>query len=110
VFKDIGTGATVGTLVTPMGVAGALLAVLGPLTSVAAGAAEDKFGTATSKELLQFTAVQYLTKVYRLSDATVNRLIATVDLAGGWQAFIDRMKSVASQRFLEEGELLRLNF
>jgi len=91
VFKDINTGSTVATLVTPTGVAGGILAVLGPLTSVAAGAAEDKFGTAASKELLQFSAAQYLSKVYGLSDAIVNRLTATVDLAGGWQAFIDRM-------------------
>lgn len=27
-----------------------------------------------------------------LGDAAVNRITATVDLAGGWQAFVDRMK------------------
>jgi filamentous hemagglutinin len=93
VFKDINTAGTVGTLLTPVGVAGNTLGILGPLTSIAAGFMEDKFTTTFAKEGLQLAAASYLKTVYGVSDAIANRITATVDLAGGWQAFIDRMKS-----------------
>lgn len=93
VFKDINTGATVATLAVPVGAVGNMLAALGPASSVAAGYVEGKTGTTVSKEILQLAAAQYLSRVYGLGDAVVNRITATVDLAGGWQAFIDRVKN-----------------
>jgi filamentous hemagglutinin family protein len=97
VFKDINTGGTVATLAFPIGPIGNMLAALGPASSVAAGYVEEKPGTAVSKELLQLAAAQYLSKVHGLGDAVVNRITATIDLAGGWQAFIERSKAALSK-------------
>jgi hypothetical protein len=92
IMDDINTASTVGAILTPVGVAGAIMGIIGPLSSIASGAIDGDVGTAGAKELLQLGASQYLSKVYGLADAVVNRLTATVDLAGGWQAFIDRAK------------------
>ena len=54
---------------------------------------EDKVSTSFAKEGLQLAAASYLKGVYGLSEAVANRITATVDLAGGWQAFIDRAKT-----------------
>jgi hypothetical protein len=92
VMDDINTAATVGAIVAPVGVAGAIVGIVGPLSSIASGAIDGDVGTAGAKELLQLGASQYLRKVYGFADAVVNRITATIDLAGGWQAFIDRAK------------------
>lgn len=95
VFKDINTGATLATIVSPVGVVGGIAAVVGPLTSISAGFVEGVSGAVAAKELLQFAVAQYLTKVYGLADVIALRVTAVVDLAGGWQAFIDRSLEAA---------------
>ncbi len=92
VMDDINTAATAGTIVAPVGVVGNTLAIVGPLSSIAGGAIDGQSGVAAAKEALQFGAAQYLSKVYGFSDSLVNRITATVDLAGGWAAFINRAK------------------
>jgi hypothetical protein len=89
-FKDINMGATAAVVVVPAGVAGGILGMVGVITTVGAGVVEDKPVAAISKEALQAAAGQYLKKIYGLGEAAVGRITAIVDLAGGWQAFIDR--------------------
>lgn len=91
-LDDINKGATVITIISPVGVAGTIAQFLGPITSVASGIMDDKAGSAIAKETLQVIATQYMQRVYGLTEALANRVVATVDLAGGWQAFVDRVK------------------
>ena len=53
----------------------------------------DQMVSATAKEVVQAASVQYVSRVYGLGDALATRIASAVDLAGGWQAFIDRAKS-----------------
>jgi filamentous hemagglutinin len=92
VFKDINTAATLSVVLrNPTGAAGVGLSVTGPMTSIVAGLIEGNELSAASKEALQVVVTKYL-KFQGLTDAVINRVVGTVDLAGGWQAFIDRAK------------------
>lgn len=90
VIDDINKGATAVTLISPVGVAGAIAGVLGPTTSLISGAVDRKPISAGVKETIQFAAIQYMTKVYGIGEAAANRIAAVVDATGGWQAFVDR--------------------
>jgi len=90
VMDDINTAATVGTIVAPVGVAGSIAGYVGPATSLISGLISDEGLAAAFKEGLQFGAAKYLNGVYKFTEAAANRLVAAIDLAGGWQAFVDR--------------------
>ena len=92
VFKDINTSLTVAAVAAPV-IVGGIAGILGPLTSLAAGATEGQFTTAEAKELLQYAVAQYLTRIYVLGSSAVTRITSLVDLSGGWQSFVDRAKS-----------------
>jgi filamentous hemagglutinin len=92
VMDDINKGATVATIFFPVGAAGNLLQTIGPATSIASGILDDQSLKAIFKEGLQAAAGKYFQKVYGFSEALANRVVATVDLAGGWQAFVDRVQ------------------
>jgi hypothetical protein len=97
VLKDIGTGATAGALVTPVGVPGALLGLLG--ISAAAGEASldrDPVGTAVDKgieEGLQSGGERFFRNVLGHSPAVAARAVALINLSGGWEAFRERVKA-----------------
>ncbi|WP_157077167.1 hypothetical protein [Curvibacter delicatus] len=93
VMDDINTAATVGTIVAPVGVVGTIAGYVGPTTSLISGLISDQGLAAAFKEGLQLGAAKYLSNVYKFSEALSNRLVAAVDLAGGWQAFVDRTMS-----------------
>jgi len=93
IVDDINKGATVAGMLSPVGVVGTLAGFIGPITSVVSGAMSDQMVSATAKEVAQAAAVQYMSRVYGLGDALATRIASAVDLAGGWQAFIDRAKS-----------------
>jgi hypothetical protein len=93
ILNDINTGATVATVIFPVGIVANIATVVGPLTSVASGYMDNQFAKSAVKEAIQIAATQYLQRVYGLGEAVANRVTATVDLAGGWQAFIDRVQS-----------------
>ncbi|PZO11784.1 MAG: hypothetical protein DCF26_20525 [Burkholderiales bacterium] len=96
VFKDIGTGATIGSLVTPVGVGGAVLTGVGlgatagevaiseaPVETArdeAIKAGLEKGGESTMRNLLGHTP------------AISARTSALIDLGGGWDAFTERVK------------------
>jgi hypothetical protein len=46
---------------------------------------------------LQAAAGAYLERVYGLTQALATRVTSLIDLAGGWQAFVDRAKEEASK-------------
>ncbi len=93
ILDDINQGATIVTIFSPMGVAGTLAGALGPITSIASGAVADQTFSAMAKESMQLAATQYITRVFGLGEAVASRVTASIDLAGGWQAFIDRIKN-----------------
>jgi filamentous hemagglutinin len=97
VFKDIGTGATVGALVTPVGVGGAglsgvgLLAVIGTVavSDAPVGALRDE----VIKETLESGAERFFRTVLGHTPATAARVAALINLAGGWDVFAERVKT-----------------
>ena len=96
VFKDIGTGATVGTLVTPVGPGSTLLMLLG--FSASGGQ------VATSDTQLQTAGVEFMKAVSEKGGETFFREVlghtpgaaarasALINLSGGWDAFVNRVK------------------
>jgi hypothetical protein len=90
IMDDINTASTVGAILTPVGVVGNIAGYLGPLTSVILGMISDEGLKSAFKEGLQAGAAKYLNFTYKFSEALSNRIVAAVDLAGGWQAFLDR--------------------
>lgn len=91
ILDDINSGSTAVILVTPISVAGGIASFLDPVTSLASANIDGNPVPAGVKELLQFTAIQYMTKIRGLGEAAANRVAAAVDATGGWQAFIDRV-------------------
>ena len=97
VFKDIGKGATIGTLVTPVGVPGAVLGITGAgaalgeaaLSSDAIGTARDK-GIETGSEK---GAQIFFEKVLGHTPGVAARAAALINLAGGWEAFRARVNT-----------------
>lgn len=65
-------------------------AYIGGLSAVASGAADGKTGNALAVLALQQTAQQYVQRVYGLGAEAATRLITLIDIAGGWQAVVDR--------------------
>jgi len=93
ILDDINKGATVAGVLSPVGIAGKIIQVLGPITSVAGGYMSDQGGAALSKELIQVAATQYISRIYGLGEASASRIASAVDLAGGWQSFVNRLKA-----------------
>src|SRR5450830_836665 len=88
-FDDIGTAATITTIVTPVGPIGATAGAIGPAVSIISGMIDDQTFKAIIKEGGQILVAKYLTSVYKFSEAMAIRITATIDMAGGWQAFLD---------------------
>jgi len=92
IIDDLNKVATVVGIASPVGMAGTIASFVGPITSVASGAMSDQFVSATMKEVVQVSAIQYMSRVYGMGEALATRIASAIDLAGGWQAFIDRAK------------------
>jgi len=97
VFKDIGTGATVGTLVTPVGVAGAVLTAVGTGAAIGEATVSDApigaLRDEVIKETLESGAERFFRNVLGHTPATAARAAALINLAGGWDAFAERVKT-----------------
>ncbi|MDP5008939.1 MAG: hemagglutinin repeat-containing protein, partial [Glaciimonas sp.] len=89
-LDEINTGATVATIISPIGVFGTIAAIVGTATSIGSGLVSDTTGQATAKEIGQAAAQKYLESVYGLPAAAAVRITALVDLAGGWSALVSR--------------------
>lgn len=96
VFKDIGTGATVGTLVTPVGVPGAVLAAVGTGAAIGEATVSDSVvGGLTDKGIeagSEKLGAIFFEKVLGHSPSAAARAAALINLSGGWEAFRERVK------------------
>jgi filamentous hemagglutinin len=97
IFKDIGTGATIGTLVGPSGIPVTIFAVTGAGAAVGETALSKDPGTTgfdKGIEMLSEVGAQtLLEKVLGYTPAAAARAAALINLAGGWEAFRERVKS-----------------
>ncbi len=96
VFKDIGTGATLASLVTPVGVPGAALAVIGVFAalgeSAVAGDLNEGVRNETIKLLSEKGAEATIKNALAHSPQVAARVVALIELAGGWDAWVERVK------------------
>ena len=96
-FKEIGTAATAGTLVTPVGVGGTVLFWLGAGASAGQVAMSDvKFDT-TRDEVLKALSEKggeaFFRDILGHTPGASARATAIVNLSGGWDAFVVRFKT-----------------
>jgi hypothetical protein len=96
IMDDMNNAAAVTTVVSPIGVAGNIAGVLGPVTSIASGIIADEKLAAVFKEGLQAGTTKYLMGVHKFSEDIAKRFVASVDLAGGWQGFVARATEALS--------------
>jgi filamentous hemagglutinin len=92
IFDDINKAATIVAIANPAGVGGTVALYAGPISSVLSGMVEDQTIKALFKEGLQAAAGAYIQRVYGFTKELATRVTSTVDLAGGWQAFVDRIQ------------------
>ena len=96
VFKDIGTGATLGTLLTPVGAAGATLSVVGAASATGeAVLSKDPLSTGFDKAIedrSEKSAEWFIRNVLGHSPAAAARAAALINLTGGFEAFRERVK------------------
>lgn len=96
IWKDIGTGATVGALIAPVGLTGAGLALVGT-GATAAGIATSTdplsdLRDETIKAIAEMGAVKFFENILQHPPAAAARAAALINLAGGWEAFTERFK------------------
>ena len=92
VFKDINTGSTMATLITPTGVLGTALAGTGLATSVGSAFTDSDVLHQTIKNASQMGAAEFFVKVLGHTESAAGRFVALIDLSGGWDAFTKRVK------------------
>ena len=96
VFKDIGTGATVGTLATPVGVGARVLFLLGVGGSAGQIALSDRPTEAAFDEAMKMASEKggevFLQEVLGHTPSAAARAAALINLSGGWDAFVNRAK------------------
>ena len=96
VLQDIGTGATLASLVNPVGAGGAALAGVGLLASGGQAALSDKPFENGRDEVLKALSEKggeaFFRDVLGHTPANAVRAVALINLAGGWDAFVNRVK------------------
>ncbi|WP_439115692.1 hemagglutinin repeat-containing protein, partial [Hydrogenophaga sp.] len=96
VFKDIGTGATLGSLVTPVGVPGAVLGLVGLAAGGGGAALSERPTEAAFDESLKVASEKggekFFTEVLGHTPGAAARASALIELSGGWDAFVNRVK------------------
>jgi hypothetical protein len=93
IFKDMSTGVNYATLVTPVGVPGAVLAGAGIVASIGSAATDSTAINELLKTGSQLTAAKFFTEVLGHTPASAARAVALIDLSGGWDAFVQRLKA-----------------
>ena len=95
-LKDIGTGATAGSLVTPVGVGARVLFLLGISASSGQVVTSDKpFETGRDEALKAVTekgAEAFFIEVLGHTPGAAARATALISLSGGWDSFVNRLK------------------
>jgi filamentous hemagglutinin len=96
VYKDIGTGATVGTLLTPVGAPGLVLFWLGAAASGGQAVTSDTPYETGRDEFLKALSEKGGEKVFQdvlgHTPGAAGRITALINLSGGWDAFVNRIK------------------
>jgi hypothetical protein len=96
VFKDIGDGATLGSIVTPVGVPGTVLTVIGWVAAGGEAAGSERPSEEAVDEFMKAIAEKggeaVLRNLLQHTPATAARASALVELSGGWDAFVGRIK------------------
>lgn len=96
VFKDMGTGAASATLATPLGVAGRVLFWVGAGASGGQAATSDKFTETAFDEAMKAASEKggekFFSEVLGHTPGAAARASALINLTGGWDAFVNRVK------------------
>jgi filamentous hemagglutinin len=93
IFKDMSTGVNYATLVTPVGAPGAILAGVGIAASIGSAATDSTAIDELLKNGSQLSATKFFTEVLGHTPAAAARAVALIDLSGGWDAFVQRLKT-----------------
>jgi filamentous hemagglutinin len=92
VFKDISTGVNYGLIATPVGVPGRVLAATGVMASAGSAMTDSSAVDEALKYGSQYGATRFFTDVLQHTPAAAARAVAIIDLTGGWDAFVARIK------------------
>jgi hypothetical protein len=92
VFKDIGTGTAIATLAFPIGAPAAVLTGTGVMASIGSAATDSNIQDELLKEASQYTAMKFFQEVLNHPPAAAARAVALIELAGGWDSFVGRLK------------------
>ena len=78
---------------TPVGVPGAMLAGAGILASIGSAATDGTAINELLKNGSQLSAAKFFTEVLGHTPSAAARTVALIDLSGGWDAFVQRLKT-----------------
>jgi filamentous hemagglutinin len=96
VFSGIGTGATIASLVTPVGAAATVLFWVGAAASGGQVAMSDKPVDAAWDEFWKAASEKggekFFTEILGHTPSAAARATALINLSGGWDAFVNRVK------------------
>jgi len=92
IFKDMSTGVNYAMLVTPVGVPGAILAGTGFVASIGSAATDSTPLDEALKYGSQKGAEKFFTDILGHTPGAAIRAVVLIDLAGGWNAFVNRVK------------------
>ncbi|MDB5990621.1 MAG: Polymorphic rane protein Filamentous hemagglutinin/Adhesin, partial [Herbaspirillum sp.] len=92
IFNDIGTAASVVAIVNPVGAVGTAAGITGTAANAISGFLFDP-ATAVGQEVTQRGFSEYLKHGLKMSAPMADRIVAIIDLAGGWDAFVNRAKA-----------------
>lgn len=97
VLKGIGTGATVGSLVNPLGAGGQVLFWLGAAVSTGLVAISNSPYETARDEALKAASEKggesFFKDVLGHTPGAAARAAALIELSGGWDAFVSRLKT-----------------
>jgi filamentous hemagglutinin len=96
IVKNIGNATDAAIVLNPVGAVGIVGGAVGSSVALAYGIHEDSIGEAITAEALQYGSIQYMKRVYKLTEAMAVRAVAHIDLAGGWDAFVERTQHYLS--------------
>jgi hypothetical protein len=79
-------------IAAPVGTLGVVAGIIGASATSASGYLDGNMEGAIANIALQKAAQQYVQRVYGITEVVASRVVSLIDLAGGWQSFINRMQ------------------
>lgn len=92
IFDDIGTAASAVAIANPVGAVGTAAGITGTAANAISGFLFDP-ATAIGQEVTQRGFSEYLKHGLQMSAPMADRIVAIIDLAGGWDTFVNRAKT-----------------